>query len=161
MYICFLIPTVMAELKKILLVDDNPEDTELTTIALTGKNLAGRLVIANDGVEALEYLRYKGKWAGRKKENPAFILLDIKMPRMNGLELLEIIRQDPALAMIPAVMLTSSREEQDLRQCYQLGANAYVVKPVDFKEFISTVGQLGQFWATVNEVPSDDKPIRH
>ena len=151
----------MAELKKILLVDDNPEDTELTTIALNGKNLAGRLVVAGDGVEALEYLRYQGQWANRKPENPAFILLDIKMPRMNGLELLEIIRQDPALAMIPAVMLTSSREEQDLRKCYQLGTNAYVVKPVDFKEFITAVGQLGQFWATINEIPSDDKLVRH
>jgi CheY-like chemotaxis protein len=143
----------MIELKIILLVDDNPKDVELTIEAMADHNLANRVVVANDGVEALEYLRYEGIFSQRKRENPAVILLDIKMPRMNGIEVLENIKKDPALAMIPVVMLTSSREEPDLKRCYELGTNAYVVKPVNFNDFISSVKQLAIFWGLINEVP--------
>ena len=145
----------MSDLKTILLAEDNPNDVELTLAALTEQNLANRVVVVNDGVEVVEYLRYKGKFELRKKGNPAVILLDIKMPRMDGIEVLQIIRNDPALKMIPVVMLTSSREEPDLKLCYELGVNAYVVKPVDFKDFFDAVKQLGVFWALINELPPE------
>ncbi len=109
--------------------------------------------MTNDGVEALEYLRCEGKYAGRNYGKPAVILLDIKMPRMDGLELLKIIRNDPELKNIPVVMLTSSREEPDLITCYEIGVNAYVVKPVDFSSFIEAVKSLGVFWGLINEIP--------
>jgi CheY-like chemotaxis protein len=143
------------ELRTILLVEDNYKDVELTLEALEGNNLANRVVVLRDGVEAMEYLRCEGKYADRKKGNPAVILLDNKMPRMNGIEVLETIRIDPALKMIPVVMLTSSREEPDLKRCYELGVNAYVVKPVNFKDFIGAVKHLGIFWALLNEIPTD------
>jgi len=143
----------MINVKTILLVEDNPMDVELTLEALEENNLANRVVVANDGVEALEYLRCEGKYAHRNPENPAVVLLDIKMPRMDGKELLKIIRSDKLLKNLPVVMLTSSREEPDLTSCYELGVNAYVVKPVDFKDFINAVKPLGVFWALINEIP--------
>jgi CheY-like chemotaxis protein len=143
----------MKELKTILLVEDNPKDIELTLEALGEHNLANYVSVAKDGVEALEYLRCEGKYEKRRKENPAVILLDIKMPRMDGLEVLKAVRSDDNLKLIPVVMLTSSREESDLIKSYELGSNAYVVKPVDFKEFIDAVKPLGVFWALLNEIP--------
>jgi len=142
----------MLNLRTILLVEDNPMDVELTLEALEEHNLANRVIVANDGIEALEYLRCEGKYAHRNHENPAVVLLDIKMPRMDGKELLSIIRSDNLFKNLPVVMLTSSREEPDLKNCYDLGANAYVVKPVDFNEFIDAVKQLGVFWALINEI---------
>lgn len=143
----------MLNLKTILLVDDSPNDVELTLEALSEYNIANQVNVAKDGVEALEFLRYEGKYKHRKKENPAVILLDIKMPRMDGVELLEKIRNDEKLKLIPVVMLTSSKEEPDLKRCYELGVNAYVLKPVGFKEFISAVKNIGIFWALINELP--------
>ena len=144
------------ELKTILIVEDNHKDVELTLEALEENNLANRVVVVRDGVEAMEYLHCEGNYAGRKKGNPAVILLDNKMPRMNGIEVLEAIRIDLSLKMIPVVMLTSSREEPDLKRCYELGVNAYVVKPVNFKDFIGAVKHLGIFWALLNEIPTDE-----
>lgn len=143
----------MSELKTILLVEDNVQDVELTIVALTEYNLANNIVAVGDGVEALEYLRCTGKYRNRLKGNPAVMLLDIKMPRMDGVEVLETIRKDDKLKTLPVVMLTSSREEPDLKRCYALGVNAYVVKPVDFKEFIEAVRHIGVFWALLNELP--------
>lgn len=143
----------MIDLRTILLVDDNPMDVELTLEALTENNLANRVVVANDGVEALEYLRCEGKYSERNHENPTVVLLDIKMPRMDGKELLKIIRSDKQLKTLPVVMLTSSREEPDLKECYELGVNAYVMKPVDFIDFIDAVKHLGVFWGLLNEIP--------
>jgi two-component system response regulator len=146
----------MIDLRTILLAEDNQNDVELTLKALEEQNLANRVTVVKDGVEALEYLRYEGIYQHRKKGNPAVILLDIKMPRMDGLDVLQHIRDDTALKMIPVVMLTSSREEPDLKRCYELGVNAYVVKPVDFKGFFDAVKQLGVFWALINELPNDE-----
>ena len=143
----------MNDLKSILLVDDSPEDVELTLAALSADNLANDVVVARDGVEALDYLYHRNKFAGRAPGNPAVILLDLKMPKMNGLEVLRTIKADEHLKMIPVVMLTSSREEPDLMESYKLGVNAYVVKPVDFQEFLGAVKQLGVFWALLNERP--------
>jgi CheY-like chemotaxis protein len=143
----------MMRLKKILLVEDNPNDIELTLEALAAHNLANRVVVLNDGVEAMDYLHYTGTFENREKENPAVILMDIKMPRMDGIEVLQEIRANPELKKIPVVMLTSSREEPDLMKCYELGVNAYVVKPVNFKDFFEAVKQLGIFWAVMNELP--------
>ena len=145
----------MIDLKTILLVEDNPKDVELTIEALTEHNLANRVVVARDGVEAMEYLRYEGKFKDRNKENPAVILLDIKMPRMDGIEVLNSIRNDQKLKTLPVVILTTSREEPDLKKCYELGVNAYVVKPVNFKDFMTAVKQLGAFWAILNELPPE------
>ena len=145
----------MNELKTILLAEDNPKDVELTLEAISEYNLANRVTIVRDGVEAMEYLRYEGKYKLRKRGNPAVILLDIKMPRMDGIETLQAIRNDPALRFLPVVILTSSREEPDLKRSYELGVNAYVVKPVNFKDFIDAVKQVGVFWALINEVPPD------
>lgn len=145
----------MHELKPILLAEDNPRDIELTLEALSDYSLANRVVVVRDGVEAMEYLRCEGKYATRKSGNPAVAILDIKMPRMDGIEVLQAIRTDPALKMIPAVMLTSSREESDLIRSYELGVNAYVVKPVKFSEFIEAVRHVGVFWAMLNELPPE------
>jgi len=141
------------ELRTILLAEDSPKDVELTLEALTENNLANRVTVVKDGVEAMEYLRREGKFKSRNAGNPAVLLLDIKMPRMDGIEVLRTIRSDPALKMLPVVMLTSSREEQDLIKSYELGVNAYIVKPVDFKEFIDAIKLVGVFWAIINEVP--------
>lgn len=143
----------MIELKTILLVEDNPRDVELTIEALTENNLANNVVAVNDGVEAMEYLRYQGRYQQRKKGMPAVLLLDIKMPRMDGIEVLQAIRSDDRLKALPVVMLTSSREEPDLKKCYALGVNAYVVKPVNFKDFLDAVKHIGVFWALLNEHP--------
>lgn len=143
----------MSELKPILLAEDNPKDAELTLEALADNKLVNRVVLVRDGVEALEYLHCKGKYESRKPGHPAVVVLDIKMPRMDGIEVLRAIRSDSALKLIPVVMLTSSREEQDLVQSYELGSNAYVVKPVKFTEFVEAVKQLGVFWAMLNELP--------
>ncbi|MDP3148792.1 MAG: response regulator [Ignavibacteria bacterium] len=145
----------MFELKTILLAEDNPKDSELTIEALEENNLVNRIAVVSDGVEALEYLRCEGNFLNRKGGNPAFILLDIKMPRMDGIELLQIIRGDPKLKMIPVVILSSSREERDLITSYNLGVNAYVVKPVNFNEFTEAVKQIGIFWAVLNELPPE------
>jgi CheY-like chemotaxis protein len=144
---------MMVEIRKILLVEDNPSDVELTLEALGDHNLANNVKVVRDGVEAIDYLRCEGMYKQRKPGNPAVVLLDIKMPRMDGIEVLKIIRSDDLLKTLPVVMLTSSREEQDLIKSYALGVNAYVVKPVDFKEFIEAVKQVGVFWAVINEVP--------
>lgn len=145
----------MSELKPILLAEDNPRDAELTLEAMADNNLANRVAHVKDGVEALEYLRCEGQFKTRKPGNPAVAILDIKMPRMDGIEVLRAIRSDPALKMMPVVMLTSSREEQDLIRSYELGINAYVVKPVKFYEFIEAVKQVGVFWAVLNELPPE------
>ena len=139
----------------ILLAEDDPRDVDLTTRALAQCNLANRLDVVNDGVQALQYLRCEGDYAARKAELPAALLLDIKMPRMDGLEVLREIRGDPKLRRLSVVILTSSREEQDVIAGYDRGANAYVVKPVDFNDFIGAVKQLGVFWALINEKPPE------
>src|SRR5207302_871916 len=133
-------------------------DVELTLAALAEHNLANEVAVARDGVEALDYLYCRGRFSGRASGNPAVILLDIKMPRMNGLEVLQRIKSDPQLKMIPVVMLTSSREEPDLLESYKLGVNAYVVKPVDFQQFVDAVKQVGAFWAVLNEPPPGSAP---
>jgi len=143
----------MIELKTILLAEDNPNDAELTIEALKENNLANRVVTVADGVEAMEYLNYEGKYKDRKRGNPAVLLLDIKMPRMDGIEVLEAVRSNVKLKMLPVVMLTSSREEPDLKKCYALGVNAYVVKPVNFRDFLDAVKIIGVFWAILNEQP--------
>jgi CheY-like chemotaxis protein len=148
---------MMIDLKKILLVEDNQNDLELTIEALSEHNLANRVVALSDGVEALDYLFYRGAYAKRAVENPAVILLDIKMPRMDGIEVLEEIKSNDELKKIPIVMLTSSREEPDLKKCYNLGVNAYVVKPVNFRDFFDVVKQLGVFWAVINQLPNEVK----
>lgn len=150
----------MVEIRTILFAEDNPRDVELTLEALGDHNLANNVIVVRDGVETMDYLRYEGKYKQRKPGDPAVLLLDIKMPRMDGIEVLRAIRNDNKLKMLPVVMLTSSREEQDLIKSYELGVNAYVVKPVDFKEFIEAVKQIGVFWAVINEVPPASKIIR-
>ena len=143
----------MAHLRPILLAEDNPNDLELTLTALHSLNLANEIVVVNDGMEALDFLHQRNAFSGRPPLPPAVVLLDLKMPRVDGLEALRQIRTDPQTKLLPIVILTSSREENDLVKGYQLGANAYVVKPVDFEQFISAVSQLGVFWALVNEPP--------
>jgi len=145
----------MIKFKKILLVEDNPNDVELTVEALTASNLANRIITVKDGVEALEYLLYEGEYKNREKDMPAVILLDIKMPRMDGIEVLQKIKSDVDLRSIPIVMLTSSKEEPDLKRCYDLGVNAYVVKPLNFCDFNESVRQIGLFWAVINELPTN------
>ena len=140
-------------LKRILLVDDSERDREMALEALASHNLANEVVPLRDGVEALDYLYRRGDFAGRPEGLPAVILLDLKMPRMDGLEVLRVLKADPALRAIPIVVMTSSREESDLVRSYESGANAYVVKPVRFQEFLEAVRQLGAFWALLNEPP--------
>jgi len=143
----------MTELKRILLVEDNPRDVELTLSALEEHNLANEVVVTRDGQEALDYLYRRAQFKMRGAGNPAAILLDLKMPKVDGLEVLRQIKTDANLKTIPVVMLTSSREEKDLVMSYNLGVNAYVVKPVDFSEFVDAVKELGVFWAIINEPP--------
>jgi CheY-like chemotaxis protein len=140
-------------LKPILLVEDNPHDLELTLIALSKSQLANEVVIARDGVEALDYLKRRNAYADRPVGNPSVVLLDLKLPKVDGLEVLKEIRSDQGLRSQPVVMLTSSKEEQDLLRSYELGVNAYVVKPVDFNEFVRAIADLGIFWAVLNEPP--------
>ena len=144
---------MMAELKRILLAEDNPKDVELTLTALDEHNLANEVVVVNDGAEALDYLYRRGKFAMRADNDPAVVLLDLKMPKVDGLEVLRTIKKDDKLKSIPLVILTSSREEKDLVESYKLGVNAYVVKPVNFQQFIEAVKELGAFWAVINEPP--------
>ena len=146
----------MFELKTILLAEDNPLDVELTIEALGEHNLANRVIAVSDGVEAMEYLNCEGQFKNRKKGNPAVLLLDIKMPRMDGIEVLEAIRKNDKFNTLPVVMLTSSRQEPDLKKCYDLGVNAYVVKPVAFKDFLDAVKHIGVFWAILNEQPQTE-----
>jgi CheY-like chemotaxis protein len=141
-----------AEVKRILIVDDSPKDVELTIAALREKNLANEVIVAEDGEEALDYLYKRGKFAN-EKGYPAVILLDIKMPKMNGIEVLKYIRSTPKFKLIPVIMVTSSREEKDLVESYKLGANSYVVKPVDVIQFIDAIKSLGQYWAVINQPP--------
>ncbi|HVS51274.1 MAG TPA: response regulator [Opitutaceae bacterium] len=143
----------MPSLRPILLAEDNPNDVELTLAALHRLNLANELVVVHDGAQALDFLHRRNNFAGRAAVLPAVILLDLKMPRVDGLEVLRAIRGHAELRTLPVVILTSSGQESDLVKGYQLGANAYVVKPVDFEEFIRAIGQLGVFWAVVNEPP--------
>ncbi|RZA33665.1 MAG: response regulator [Lysobacteraceae bacterium] len=140
-------------LKPILLVEDNPHDLELTLIALSKSQLANEVVIVRDGAEALDYLHRRGEFADRVVGNPAVILLDLKLPKVDGLEVLKEIRDTEGLRSVPVVMLTSSKEEQDVLRSYELGVNAYVVKPVDFTEFVRAIADLGIFWAVLNEPP--------
>ena len=141
----------MAELNSILLAEDNPKDVELTLTALAENHLANEVVVVCDGEEALDYLLRRGRFALRAEGNPAVVLLDLKMPRVDGLEVLRRIKSDDTLKSVPVVMLTSSREERDLVESYRLGANAYVVKPVGFEQFVEAVREVGVFWAILNE----------
>jgi CheY-like chemotaxis protein len=140
-------------LKPILLVEDNPKDLELTLVALEKTQLANEVITLRDGAEALDYLFRQGQYESRAEGNPAVILLDLKLPKVDGLQVLERVKEDPGLRSVPVVMLTSSREEKDLVRSYNLGVNAYVVKPVGFREFIDAISDLGIFWAVLNEPP--------
>jgi CheY-like chemotaxis protein len=140
-------------LGRILIVEDDPNDVELTLTALADYNLANEVVVTRDGQQALDYLYSRGQYSARPGGNPAVMLLDLKLPKINGLEVLQQIRSDERLKMIPVVVLTSSNEEKDVIRSYSLGVNAYVVKPVDFHEFVNAVKELGVFWAVINEPP--------
>ncbi|MFN8583018.1 MAG: response regulator [Gemmatimonadaceae bacterium] len=142
-----------SRLQRILLVEDSMRDAELALEALDGYHLANEVVHVRDGVEALDYLFRRGTFAARPGEQPCVVLLDLKMPRVDGLEVLRQIKGDPGLRLIPVVVMTSSREEQDVISSYHLGVNAYVVKPVQFHEFVEAVKQVGAFWALINEPP--------
>ncbi|HEV7930323.1 MAG TPA: response regulator [Nitrosospira sp.] len=146
----------MSIFKHILIVDDSPRDTELAVNALENYQLTNKITCLRDGEEALDYLYRRGEFAGRTDTQPAVVLLDLKMPKVDGIEVLRQIKDDPILKVIPVVVMTSSREEQDILKSYELGVNAYVVKPVKFQEFIEAVKQLGMFWAILNEPPSDN-----
>ena len=141
----------MEKIGKILLAEDSEQDVELTLTALDEYHLANKVDVVCDGAEALDYLYRRGGFSGLKGDLPVVVLLDLKMPKIDGLEVLRLMKEDPDLKQIPVVMLTSSREEQDLLKSYELGANAYVVKPVDFQQFIQSVKQLGCFWVLINE----------
>ena len=143
----------MYTLGRILLVEDDPRDVELTLTALEDHKLANEVTVARDGQEALDYLYRRGQFSSRPNENPAVMLLDLKLPKVDGLEVLKQIKSDEQLKTIPVVVLTSSHEEQDMMRSYKLGVNAYVVKPVDFHEFINAVKELGMFWAIINQPP--------
>ena len=143
----------MAELKRILLAEDSANDVELTLAALAEYHVANQVDVVRDGAEALDYLYRRGRYTARDNGHPALVLLDLKMPKVTGLEVLKQIKSDPVLKTIPVVMLTSSREEGDLITSYQLGVNAYVVKPVEFGDFMGAVRHIGGFWAVINEAP--------
>ena len=147
----------MAELKRILLVEDNPNDVELTLSALAEHHLANEVVVVRDGEEALDYLHRRGVYKLRGAGHPAVVLLDLKLPKVDGLQVLKQMRADAELRIIPVVMLTSSREESDLVASYRSGVNAYVVKPVDFGDFVSSIKELGLFWAVINCAPPDGR----
>jgi len=143
----------MNELGRILIVEDDPKDVELTLTALAEYNLANEVIVTRDGEEALDYLCCRGNFKMRASDNPAVMLLDLKLPKVDGLEVLQQVKSDEKLKMIPVVVLTSSREDKDMVASYQLGVNAYVVKPVDFHEFVNAIKELGVFWAVINEPP--------
>ena len=136
-----------------MLVEDDPRDVELTLTALEDYKLANEVVVCRDGQEALDYLYNRGKFVNRVNENPAVVLLDLKLPKVDGLEVLKQVKSDDKLKMIPVVVLTSSHEEKDMVASYKLGVNAYVVKPVDFHEFVNAIRELGVFWAIINAPP--------
>jgi CheY-like chemotaxis protein len=148
--------TESLKIKKILLVEDDPQDVELTLTALEASHLANKVAVVGDGAEALDYLYYRGKYEARVVGNPILVLLDNKMPKVSGLQVLKTIKADEQLKTIPVVALTSSRETPDLTEFYKNGINAYVVKPVDFSEFMKAVQQLGIFWAAVNVPPPEN-----
>lgn len=141
------------EIRTILLVEDDPRDVELTLTALEEHNLANKVVVVRDGTEALDYLYRRGKYADRPIGYPVVVLLDLKMPKVDGLEVLRQVKGDPVLKIIPIVVLTSSRQDRDIIESYDLGVNAYVVKPVAFDEFMSALKQVGLFWVLINEPP--------
>jgi DNA-binding response OmpR family regulator len=143
----------MNNLGRILMVEDDPKDVELTMTALEEYNLANEVIVTRDGEEALDYLYCRGNYAARSSDNPAVMLLDLKLPKVDGLEVLRRVKSDESLRMIPVVVLTSSREEKDVVASYKLGVNAYVVKPVDFHEFVNAIKELGVFWAVINAAP--------
>ena len=143
----------MDGLRRILMVEDDPGDVALSLMALGRYNLANEVVVVGDGEEALDYLYQRGEFIGRPSGNPAVLLLDLKLPKVDGLEVLQQIKTDDRLKTIPVVVLTSSREESDMVASYRLGVNAYVVKPVDFHEFVNAVKELGIFWVLINEPP--------
>ncbi|MDA8122957.1 MAG: response regulator [Deltaproteobacteria bacterium] len=145
----------MKEIKRILLVEDDPKDVELTIEALAENNLANEVVVTGDGEQALDFLYRRGKYRERKGGNPSVVLLDLKLPKVNGLEVLRTIKGDGEMKHVPVVVLTSSREERDLVESYMLGVNAYVVKPLDFDDFVKAVKELGLFWAVINEPPPE------
>jgi CheY-like chemotaxis protein len=143
----------MNRLGRILMVEDDPKDVELSLTALEDYNLANEVIVVRDGEEALDYLYCRGEYKTRSSGNPAVMLLDLKLPKVDGLEVLKQIKSDGDLRMIPVVVLTSSKEEKDMVASYKLGVNAYVVKPVDFHEFVNAIKELGVFWAVINEPP--------
>jgi CheY-like chemotaxis protein len=145
--------TTNSKLGRILMVEDDPKDVELTLTALEEYNLANEVIVTRDGAEALDYLYSRGEYKMRSSGNPAVMLLDLKLPKVDGLEVLKQIKSDGELRMIPVVVLTSSKEEKDMVASYKLGVNAYVVKPVDFHEFVNAIKELGVFWAIINEPP--------
>ena len=146
----------MTEIRTILLAEDSPHDAEMAIDALREAHLVNPIVHVEDGVEALDYLYRRGRWADREQGDPAVLLLDIKMPRMDGLEVLKQLREEESLKRLPVVILSSSREESDLARSWDLGVNAYVVKPVDVNQFFEAVRTLGKFWAVFNEAPERD-----
>lgn len=146
----------MNQIKRILLVEDDPKDVELTLTALEEYHLANAVDVVRDGAEALDYLFRRGKFQTRDGGNPVVVILDLKLPKVSGLEVLREVKADAQLRRVPIVVLTSSREEQDLIASYQLGVNAYVVKPVDFHKFVDAVKTLGAFWVVLNEAPLVD-----
>lgn len=146
------------EAARILLAEDDPHDRALTLEVLKVNGLADATVMVDDGVEVLDYLHRRGRFASRQSAQPAVVLLDLKMPRKGGLDVLSEIRGTPGLCTLPVVMLTSSREETDVRRSYELGANAYIVKPVNFDEFVEVIGITGQFWTSVNVPPPGAAP---
>ena len=145
---------MMDAMPRILLVEDSGDDVELITSALGPYQLTDRIDVVHDGAAALEYLECRGKYAARSTGAPAFVLLDLKLPKISGLEVLQRVRASPSLRCIPVVVLTSSREEADLVKAYDLGTNAYVVKPVRFDAFTNAVKEIGVFWAVLNTTPT-------
>lgn len=145
---------MVRDVKRILLAEDNPNDVELTLVALAENNLANEVIVTRDGEEVLDYLYSRGKYKMREPGNPAVVLLDLKMPKLDGLEVLKQVKSDPELKSVPIVILTSSREERDIVESYALGVNAYIVKPVDFHEFVDAIKELGLFWGIMNLTPN-------
>lgn len=143
----------------ILLVEDNPDDEELTRLAFGKSNILNQLDVVRDGAEALDYLFTEGAWAGRPKGNPCLVLLDLKLPKISGLDVLRQLRADPRTKLIPVVILTSSVEEQDVLSGYDLGCNSYIRKPVDFTQFTDCVKQLGLYWLVLNELPTSNGAV--
>jgi CheY-like chemotaxis protein len=146
------------ELKRILLVEDSINDVELILTSLAENHLGNEVVVVRDGEEALDYLYRRGMYRLRREGNPVVVLLDLKLPKVDGIEVLSELKANNSLRTVPVVVLTSSREEHDLARCYELGTNAYVVKPIDFHEFVDVIKGLGLFWAIINEPPPGSIP---